>query len=197
MFSSCDISIESSWKTIQIYQLSDHLTSHLTVNSRKWPKNCYFCWLFYWGGHVHIGWARKLNFGMDNGLHLYFHDTKQFLKGAHSGPLPIKGRVTTRKSTKKEIGSCDISNESSWKTLFNYANWMLIWHLICPSAAENYLKIAFLIIVLLRGASNTVWQRKLNFGIEGGALWTPLRGEGNHPGINKKIGSCDIANESS
>ena len=52
-----------------------------------------------------------------------------------------------------------------------YSNVLIKWSfdpLSWPPAAENYLKIAFLIIILLRGLY-TVWQRKLNFGMDNGS----------------------------
>ena len=142
------------WKllenSIQICQLNVHLTPYLTVSSRKWPKNSYFCWLFYWGGHVHIGWARKLNFGMDNGLDLYFHNTKQFWGGVLWTPPPRRGNHPEinkninqvmwhikRKLLKNSIQLCQLNADlthylsvSSWKwpenCIFDYC--FIKWH---------------------------------------------------------------------
>ena len=74
------------------------------------------CYTAGWGGgYVHTNWVRKLNFRMDNGFDLYFHNPKQLSRGGGTlDPLPRGGN---HPRINKKNGSCDISNENSWKTI--------------------------------------------------------------------------------
>ena len=80
---------------------------------------------------------------------------------------------------------------------------MFIWLLIWPSAAENDLKIAFLLLFYWGEHVHTEWHKKLNFGIDNGSelYFQILQGGGgggsvNHPKYwEKTILWCDILNE--
>ena len=175
------------WKllenSIQICQLNVHLTPYLTVSSQKWPKNCYFCWLFYWGGHVHIGRARRLNFGLDNGLDLYFHNPKQFLRGGGTLDPPRGG-----------------NHPKNWKNMF----WVM-WHInrkpikssiqICQFNAHlttnltvsslNRLENRFFITFFSGEHVHTEWDKKLIFFMDiGSDLYFHIMNQ-NLPGMTR------------
>ena len=53
----------------------------------SWKLHFDYC---YWGECLHTEWYRKLNFGMDNGSDLYFHNLNMNWRERHAGtPLSL------------------------------------------------------------------------------------------------------------
>ena len=141
----------------------------------KWPENRFFYNCFFSGEHVHTNWDRKLNFGMDNGIDLYFHNLKKVLSGrGDSGPPPLSREVTTPKIRKKCLGSCDILIESLWEALFKYVNQMFIWPLFDRPQLKMTGELFFWKLFYWREHVHTEWDRKLNFNMDIGFEFWPI-----------------------
>ena len=102
------------------------------------------------GGHAPPNWARKLIFGMDTGLDLYYHNLKDFWDGSTLDPPGGETPRTTPETPQQKVGGGGTS------TLFEIGSWFLAW-----TKVNTYIFI--------------IWK---NFW--GGATLDPPRG-GNHP----------------
>ena len=139
-------------------------------------KGCFFCWLFYWGGHVHTNWDRKLIFCMNNGLDLYFHNPNQFLRGeSPPGNQQIKlGHVTYQIKALEKLYS-NMPIKCSFDPLFDRQQlkntrklhfwWLFYWEsMSIPNVIASWVLVWTLVLSFIlkycRGGGGKVTQPK-------------------------------------